>query len=248
MIWVFLSLAAVVIIILATDIFRWQMIRGIIWRPPPIDPEKKTVVIIDPMHRPPEKNRIVNPAYFLADYIIKLADVNIDLIHYPQAGTGRVMQHRPVCVLLSGQIAPWTDYRAEDLEPVFDFIRETSLPVLGICGGHQVIAQAFKAPVAPMGYQEIGYIQVELAGEDPLFDGMQSPLTVYSFHGEEIKEMPAGFEALGSSKRCRIQCMRHRERTLYGVQFHPELSGRKPDGTALLRNFLRRAGLTLRRS
>ena len=246
MLWVILSLAAVVIAILAVDILRWQMIRGIFWRPRAIDPEKETVVIIDPMHRPPEKNRIVNPAYFLADFIVKLADVNIDLIHYPLAGTERVMRHAPVCVLLSGQVAPWTDYKAEDMAPVFEFIKESSLPVLGICGGHQVIAQAFGAPVAPMGYQEIGYIKVELEGEAPLFEGLQSPLTVFSFHGEEVKEAPPGFEVLGSSKRCRIQCMRHRERSLYGVQFHPELSGRKPDGIALLRNFLRRAGVTLR--
>jgi GMP synthase (glutamine-hydrolysing) len=56
--------------------------------------------------------------------------------------------------------------------------------------------------------------------------------------------MPAGFDLLGSSELCRIQIFRHHDREIYGVQFHPELSGRKPDGKILLINFLRRAGVS----
>lgn len=232
---------------MSIDLLRWQMVRGLFWRPSTIIPGKQTVVIIDPMHSPPEKNLIVNPAYMLADFITQLADVNIDIIHYPQAKRARVEQHAPRCVLISGQTAPWTDYKLLDLEAVFNFVRETETPLFGICGGHQIIAQAFGSPVAPMGFKEQGYTAIELTGiDDPLLEGLQSPLTVFNIHGEEIKEMPAEFELLGSSKRCPIQIMRHRERNISSVQFHPELSGRKPDGIIMLTNFLRRAGVILK--
>jgi GMP synthase-like glutamine amidotransferase len=243
-IWVLVLLVIVSVLIWTTDFLRWQMVRGLFWRPSAIEPDRQTVVIIDPMHTPPDQNLIMNPAYCLADFVTQLADVNIDIIHYPQADEARVIENNPVCVLISGQTAPWTDYDPPDLEPMFSFLRETSLPVLGICGGHQVIAQAFGAPVAPMGYQELCYIEVELVKDDPILEGLSTPITTFNWHGEEVKEMPAGFDLLGSSELCRIQIFRHHDREIYGVQFHPELSGRKPDGKILLINFLRRAGVS----
>ncbi len=244
--WLIMALVVILILIRATDLLRRQMVRGLFWRPKAVVPEKQTIVIIDPMLKPPEKNLLVNPAYCLADYVMQLADVNIDLIHYPGADKMRVMRHDPVCVLISGLIAPWTDYKPADLEAVFGFLREASLPVLGICGGHQVIGRAFGVPVAPMEGRELGYSRVELLKDDPLLENLHSPITVFNWHHEEVKEMPAGFDLLGSSKLCPIQIIRHRGKEIYGVQFHPELSGRKADGRLLLINFLRHSGVALR--
>lgn len=245
-IWVLIILVAAAVLIWVTDFLRWQMVRGLLWRPTEIAPEKQTVVIIDPMYTPPEENLIMNPAYCLADFVTQLADVNIDIIHYPLADETRVMQNDPVCVLISGQTAPWTDYDPMDLEPAFNFLRETALPVFGVCGGLQIIAQAFGVPVAPMGYQEIGYTEIELTSDDPLLQGLENPITAFNWHGEEVKAMPLDFDLLGSSEKCRVQIMRHREKEIYGVQFHPELSGRKSDGKTILLNFFRQAGVNLR--
>lgn len=228
------------------DFLRRQMIRGLFWRPKPISPGKQTAVIIDPMLTPPEKNLIVNPAYCLADYVMQQADLNIEVIHYPLADGPRVMRHSPTCVLISGLTPAWTSYDLKKLEPVFGFLRETPLPVLGICGGHQVIGRAFGVQVAPMGCRELGYIRVKLLKDDPLLEGLESPITVFNWHHEEVKGLPEGFDLLGSSELCPIQIFRHREKEIYGVQFHPEFSGRKPHGKTLLLNFLRRAGITLR--
>ncbi len=230
------------------DLLRRQMIRGLFWRPQKAVPGKQTVVIIDPMLTPPEKNLFVNPAYCLADYVMQLADVNIDLIHYPQAEGSRVMHQDPVCVLISGLTAPWTDYEPVKLEPVSAFLRDTSCSVLGICGGHQVIARAFGVKVAPMDGRELGYTEVDLIKDDPLFEHLSSPITIFNWHHEEAKALPAGFDLLGSSGLCPIQIFRRREKDIYGVQFHPELSGRKPDGKILLLNFLRLAGVNLRQN
>ncbi len=243
LVWVLVVLILATATILITDFLRWQMVRGVFWRPADIDPAKETVVIIDPMYTPPEENLLMNPAYCLADYVEQLADVNIDIIHYPDADFDRVKKHDPVCVLISGQTAPWTNYREEVMEPVFEFLRETSLPVLGICGGHQLIAQAYGSLVAPMGYEELGYIQVELLEDDPFFTGLDDSITVFSWHSEEVKELPDNFINMGSTELCEIQIFRHEDKMIYGVQFHPELGGRKPDGEILMLNFFEMAGV-----
>jgi GMP synthase (glutamine-hydrolysing) len=240
------ALNAITFIVWATDLLRWQMVRGFFFRPGEIDSRLETVVIIDPMYTPTAENRFINPAYTVADYVLQLADVNIDIIHYPEANTDRVLEHNPVCVLISGQTAPWIDYEPEVLAPVFDFLTTTDLPVLGICGGHQLIAQAYGVLVAPMGYKELGYIEVDLPAEDPLLKGIDSPATFFSWHGEEVKAMPEDFINLGSSDLCAVQIFRHRDKEIFGVQFHPELSGRKPDGRVLLLNFFEGVGVPLR--
>src|SRR5690606_41508119 len=73
------------------------------------------------------------------------------------------------------------------MEPMFRFLRETPLPVFGICGGHQVIAQAFGVRVAPMGYQELGYIEVELLKDDPILEGLDSPISRSEEHTSELQ-------------------------------------------------------------
>lgn len=244
--WVLVALVAITATVWATDFLRWQMVRGLFWQPGEIDPRLETVVIIDPMYTPTTENRLINPAYTLADYVLQLADVNIDIIHYPEASAARVLEHNPVCVLISGQTAPWTDYEPQVLEPVFDFLTTTDLPVLGICGGHQLIAQAYGVLVAPMGYQELGYITVDLLADDPLLQGIDSPATFFSWHGEEVKAMPEDFINLGSSDLCNVQIFRHHYKEIFGVQFHPELSGRKSDGRVLLLNFFEMSGVPLR--
>jgi len=150
-----------------------------------------------------------------ADYVLQLADVNIDIIHYPEANTARVLEHNPVCVLISGQTAPWTDYESQVLAPVFDFLTTTDLPVLGICGGHQLIAQAYGAHgLSGAGlYYSRPVVTVDLSADDPLLQGIDSPATFFSWHGEEVKAMPEEYINLGSSDLCAVQIFRHQPQT-----------------------------------
>ena len=63
-------------------------------------------------------------------------------------------------------------------------------------------------------------------------------------HYCEIKTLPPGFELLASSPECRIEMMKHRERPLYGAQFHAEIwQAPYNDGEKIMRNFFRLAGL-----
>jgi GMP synthase (glutamine-hydrolysing) len=156
---------------------------------------------------------------------------------------------RPSHIILSGQSHPWDLYSAESLAGVFEVIKSAPQPVLGVCGGHQEIALAFGAPVGLMerlapgnGYdgakRERGFFSVQTEGEG-LFRGIPRRISVWHSHFDEVKELPEEFRKTAFNETCRIQAMEHRERPLFGVQFHPEIFDEgHPEGRLVLENFL----------
>jgi GMP synthase (glutamine-hydrolysing) len=98
-------------------------------------------------------------------------------------------------------------------------------PVLGICLGSQLIAQALGGRVYPSLQKEIGWFDIrptEAARNDALFHGLRDRETVFHWHGETW-DLPAGATLLASSDACRNQAFRFGT-NVYGVQFHPEVS------------------------
>lgn len=85
-----------------------------------------------------------------------------------------------------------------------------------------------------------GFYPVRRVKDDPLFDGLPEVMTMRCSHYCEVKDLPPGFDLLATGGHCRIEAMRHRERPLYGTQFHPE-AYEEPflDGRRLLENFAR---------
>jgi GMP synthase (glutamine-hydrolysing) len=98
----------------------------------------------------------------------------------------------------------------------FRWLKTTEKPVLGICAGMQTIAQAYGAQLTRG--LEIGMTQIETLQENPLFSGAFSAYSLHSF----CVESPVDFEVLAKSTQC-IQAIKHRQKPLYGVLFHPEV-------------------------
>ena len=146
-------------------------------------------------------------------------------------------------------------------EKLFSILRRIEIPVLGLCGGHNLIAAAYGGTTGPMRrlepgeddpnpryypgrLKEWGPTQVELLEGDPLFEGLQSPISVRSYHGWEIKTLPQCFENLATNDCCKIQIIGHKTKPIYGLQFQAQLySDRYPAGETLLRNFFRLTGI-----
>jgi GMP synthase (glutamine-hydrolysing) len=98
-------------------------------------------------------------------------------------------------------------------------------PVLGICLGSQLIAQALGGRVYPNLQKEIGWFDIRVrdaARDDALFRGLRDRETVFHWHGETW-DLPAGATLLASSDACPNQAFRFGT-NVYGVQFHPEVS------------------------
>lgn len=116
----------------------------------------------------------------------------------------------------------------------------SQMPVLGVCLGHQCIAQAFGGTVARA---EVGPVhgktsQVTHDGKG-IFAGITSPFTATRYHSlaVEIVGLPEDLEATAWSGDGMMMGLRHRHLPVEGVQFHPE-SILTPDGALLLKNFL----------
>jgi len=114
---------------------------------------------------------------------------------------------------------------------------EIRMPLLGICYGQQMIAHVFGAKVAKGASAEYGLGEVEIDEEDVLFKGVPKKIRTWVSHFDEVKELPSDFVKLAHSDTCDIEALRHKERPIFGVQFHPEV-WHTDHGEDMLRNFL----------
>lgn len=142
-------------------------------------------------------------------------------------------------LLISGNAVGFEEYGDGAFSEMYRIIRQAEWPILGFCGGHQLIAMAHGAAVAPMrrlrpgepdvttlsgpGYlKEWGFMPVDVVEGDPIFDGLGASPVFLQVHYCEVKEFPPGYRILASSPDCPFQAMRRCDRPVYGVQFHPE--------------------------
>jgi anthranilate synthase component 2 len=122
-----------------------------------------------------------------------------------------------------------------------ELVREAAgvCPILGVCLGHQAIAQAFGGRIVRAPQIMHGKVsEIEHAGDD-LFRGLPSPFLATRYHSlvAEPASLPACLEVTARTRDGVIMAMRHRQLPIHGVQFHPE-SIETRHGHQLLENFL----------
>jgi para-aminobenzoate synthetase component 2 len=121
-----------------------------------------------------------------------------------------------------------------------DLIRRFAgkVPLLGVCLGHQCIADAYGARVV-RGRPWHGKTSDVRHDGRGVFAGLENPLTAMRYHSLVVDEstLPAELEASAWTPEGELMGLRHRKYPVEGVQFHPE-SYRTPAGLQLLRNFL----------
>lgn len=162
-----------------------------------------------------------------------------------------------LCIIIGGNKAPWERYGERLLKEALRIVRDADVPILGICGGHQLLAMALGGRVAPIRslgedehddypeqnpgfFREQGFMKVRILSNSPIFGDMPPEITVSQSHYCEVKSLPPELVKLAESDGCGIQALAHRNRPLFGVQFHPERYDRDhPHGRAVLENFFR---------
>ncbi|HSD92091.1 MAG TPA: type 1 glutamine amidotransferase [Methyloceanibacter sp.] len=133
---------------------------------------------------------------------------------------------------------PW--FRPEKAA-IRKFVTEMQRPYLGICLGHQLLADALGGKVAPGKIPEVGVMPVaktEDGRTDEVVANLSNPLQVLQWHGAEVTELPPGGTVLVSSDACRIQALRV-GKNAYGFQFHVEVTSRTVTDWAAIPEYAR---------
>lgn len=216
------------------------------------DEKKQTIVLVVDAHLqkdPSFKN--------IKQFIQKLSRVyaaNYKSVFWSEYSAQLVKEMDAGLIVFSPQGKPWEIYPKEEFQEFLNQVRKTESPMLGICGGHQLISLAFGGEVDPIEQQgarcshpesyrncirEKGFTEISFQ-LDPVFEGLDEEFIAWENHVEEVKTAPPGFIVIALSKTTKIQAIRNKAGAIYGFQFHPENtdSGHK-DGEVILRNVFR---------
>ena len=150
-----------------------------------------------------------------------------------------VRAKNPVGIVLSGGPSSVYEEGAPSLD---EGILQLGVPTLGICYGFQVMAQQLGGEVAHTGHREYGSTAVTARTDDDnaLLSGQPESQVVWMSHGDSVSRAPEGFEVLASTATTPVAAFANDERSLYGVQWHPEVK-HSQFGQRVLENFLHRA-------
>jgi GMP synthase (glutamine-hydrolysing) len=149
-----------------------------------------------------------------------LRDLNVDVEIIPNKTL--LADIKADGLVLSGG-APRVGLDQEKMGLCGEYIDKSGIPVLGICAGHQFMASHLGGKAAPSKIPEFGKTMVTVDDEDDIFKGLPTEFVAWESHNDEVTEVPQGFIALAHSDNCTIQAMKHKEKPLYGLQFHPEV-------------------------
>jgi GMP synthase (glutamine-hydrolysing) len=136
-------------------------------------------------------------------------------------------------IIFSG--SPFSVSEAGSPEP-HDSVYAHGLPILGICYGMHRISKHFGGTVRTAERREYGRSRIRIKQTAPLLSGVEDGFLSWMSHGDSVEEMPAGFSCIAESEHGIPAVIRNRERDIYGIQFHPEVSHCEY-GLHMLRNF-----------
>ena len=143
-------------------------------------------------------------------------------------------ENGPCAIILSG--GP-ESASVSDAPKAPEAIWDAGLPIMGICYGMQTIAGHFGGTVAAAEKREFGRAQAKLDTTNPLFEDLDAEQTVWMSHGDEVAQIPDGFNVIAHSDNMPVAAFANPELRYYGLQFHPEVD-HTPSGIDIFRRFV----------
>ncbi len=144
-------------------------------------------------------------------------------------------------IVLSGGPASVYD---ENIPAFNESILDSDIPILGLCYGHQLMAQHYggKVEKGETGEFGIAHLVIDKNAASPLFSGIASPMQVWMSHQDEVTKIADGFEKTGSTENCKYAALQNLAKKRFSLQFHCEVAD-TPFGNAIFENFARFCGM-----
>ncbi len=163
--------------------------------------------------------------------------INHKIINYKEVALEEIKRYSHI--ILSGG---HTKITPREFKKELKVIKHTTIPLLGICLGHQLICHAFGARLEKLKNREVGIIPIEIIQKDLIFKGIKRMnIQAYENHIYSVHKLGKNLIPLAKSKDG-YEIIRHKNKTIYGFQFHPEMFTNKTSGTCLVKNFLEQTG------
>jgi GMP synthase (glutamine-hydrolysing) len=144
-----------------------------------------------------------------------------------------LQKHNPTGIIFSG--GPSSVYNSD--APVPDNkIFEMNLPLLGICYGHQLIVNKFGGKVKRAN-KEYGSSLLTIDNNENILNDVGESIRAWMSHGDEAEKIPPGFQIIGHTEGAKSAAIALEEKSIYGIQFHPEVVHTE-QGTKILKNFV----------
>ncbi len=189
------------------------------------------------------------------------------IVPYRRFNMKLVEELKPRGIAMSGFGGHFEDRKVRWFWGMDEVLHQAEVPILCFCGSHQVLGFSYNQnlrktkslrdpiirklrpnedfprrattdPKLKNRYLADGIFPIQQVRKDPLFKGLPKNLLMRCSHSCEVKKLPRDFELIASSAHCKIEGMRHKTKTLYGVQFHPEaFAAPYFHGRTLLENF-----------
>ncbi|MFH1335412.1 MAG: glutamine-hydrolyzing GMP synthase [Candidatus Zixiibacteriota bacterium] len=172
---------------------------------------------------------------------------------YTQLIARRIRENKVFCEILPFN-QPVETYREKNLKgivlsggpsSVFDpgapfcgkEVFELGVPVLGICYGLQLLGKLFDGKVERSQKREYGQAVIQIDRPENLFFGVKDNTVVWMSHGDHLSQLPSGYEVLAHTENIAYAGIGNREKSIFGLQFHPEVAHTE-EGKKILQNFL----------
>ncbi len=141
----------------------------------------------------------------------------------------------PSGIILSGGPSSVYEQNSPDID---ENILNLGIPVLGICYGMQLISYKLGGSVEGAEKREYGKTLVSINQESELFKGIEKQeISCFMSHSDKVTSIPNGFSAVASSSSCKFAAMECKEKQIYALQFHPEVT-HSEYGNNVIANFV----------
>jgi len=144
---------------------------------------------------------------------------------------------------VDGLILTGSKHNAKSLLPheekvIIEAIKK-NIPILGICGGHQVIGLFFGGKLGKQRNRVKGFFKINIISKKGILKGLPNSTMMYESHIHNVS-LPKNFTLLATSNKTKNEAMKMNGKQVYSIQFHPSMSGYY--GEMIFKNFIKICG------